>query len=141
MKQYLLPNLVAATLLATPFCLAAQTESCDLAIVRAISPQASPKETQSVNFLVTNLSGTAVESFTASVSKNGESVSEEIISPEERLFPGDTITVTLTSPVNLEYGFTDSIEISVVPISIEDIDTSNNCLSYEVSMPWLMEFP
>lgn len=141
MKQYLLPNLVAATLLTTPFCLAAQTESCDLAIVRAISPQASPKETQSVNFLVTNLSGTAVESFSASVSKNGESVSEEIISPEERLFPGDTITVTLTSPVNLEYGFTDSIEISVVPISIEDIDTSNNCLSYEVSMPWLMEFP
>lgn len=120
---------------------AASATQYDVAVTQTLSPVPSPKLTQAVSFVVTNVGEKPMESFLAGATRNGKKIAENYITLDTPLQKGETMTVTLDKTVELEYGFVDKIEVYAQLTDAIDDDSSNNRISYDVRMPWLMEFP
>lgn len=139
MKRKLLMLVSSVMIMGIP--MAASATQYDVAVSESISPVASPKQVQDISFIVTNVGEQPVESFLAGATQNGKKIVENRVFLDAPLKPGESVRVTLDTPVELEYGFTDKIEVYAQLTDVSDDDSSNNTLSYEVAMPWLQDFP
>lgn len=141
MKHINLTRTVGVAMLALATVSVASATQYDVAVSRTLLPVSSPKQTQAVSFEITNVGEKPLESFLAGARKNGKKIGEDYITLDTPLQQNETMTVTLEETVELEYGFTDKIEVYAQLTDAIDDDASNNTVSYDVTMPWLMDFP